>query len=69
MGMDCIEGAARRERAPPVKSAVISSHFESISRSNGNTRKGGIMQQENIVEQFLELYNKIFNSDKKEGRK
>jgi len=40
--MDCVEGAARREGAPPVKSAVISSHFESISRSNGNKGEGGV---------------------------
>jgi|GEM_PF-6214287 len=69
MGMDCIEGAARGEGAAPVKSTVISPYFKSLSCSYGNTRKGGIMQQANIVEQFLTLYNKIFKNDKKEGGK
>jgi len=42
MGMDCIEGAARREGTTTVKSAVISSLFEPISHSNGNKGKGGV---------------------------
>jgi len=42
MGMDCIEGAARREGTTTVKSAVISSQFESISHFNGNKGEGAV---------------------------